>query len=328
MALKKDDTFAIDLNQIFDYSRVSDPSKLTFRVMQSNPTMNDATDVGTLIVDPDEPFADFQYDTETLGNFIYTKQIDDRSFLIFTDSGKVVYEETSANGYPYNAEPEKVKFFDTKLIGNKIACQDGIRWGNNDEQLVIGCISRDTQLNDMTIYLQVLDRASFQPVGPMISKLFGSDSDFRIFNQMNLLRIWVLDAQQNPVPYLLITDKGNSNKNPDQIQNLPAAIVRDNTHFIAFAMVDTVLTFDREYYIVRGEKTFDWVQNYFWEDGNFIVISKADGKPNYMISQCSFVPAFGRNDPEPAKIDCGNKEASIGFTTGFVEKMDGGETWA
>lgn len=52
-ALKKEDTFAIDLNQIFDYSRVSDPSKLTFRVLQSNPTENDATDVGTLIVDPD-----------------------------------------------------------------------------------------------------------------------------------------------------------------------------------------------------------------------------------------------------------------------------------
>jgi len=53
MALKKDDTFAIDMNMIFDYSRVSDLSKLTFRVMQSNPTENDASDVGTLIVDPD-----------------------------------------------------------------------------------------------------------------------------------------------------------------------------------------------------------------------------------------------------------------------------------
>lgn len=52
-ALKKDDTFAIDMNLIFDYSRVSDPKNLSFRVMQSNPTENDATDVGTLIVDPD-----------------------------------------------------------------------------------------------------------------------------------------------------------------------------------------------------------------------------------------------------------------------------------
>jgi len=29
-----------------------------------------------------------------------------------------------------------------------------------------------------------------------------------------------------------------------------------------------------------------------------------------------------------AKIDCGNAEASLGFTTGYVEKMDGEETWA
>jgi len=181
-------------------------------------------------------------------------------------------------------------------------------------------------LNDMTIYLQVLDRSTLNPVGNLISKKFDVNSDFRIFNQMNLLRIWVLDAKQNRVPYLLITDKGNSNKNPDT--DVPSAIVRDNTHFIAYAIVDTVLTFDAEYYIVRGEKTFDWVQNYFWEDGNFIVISKADGLPNYNIGQCNFVPAVTRNDPEPVKIDCGNKEASTGFTTGFVEKMDGGELWA
>lgn len=246
--------------------------------------------------------------------------------MIFTDSGKVVYEETSANGFPYNADPENVKVFDTKLIGQKIACQDGIRWGDNDELLVIGCISRDVIANDMTIYLQIVDRKTLNPVGDLISKKFDVNSDFRIFNQMNLLRIWALDAKQNRIPYLLITDKGNSNKNPDT--DAPSAIVRDNTHFLAYSMVDTVLTFDAEYYIVRGEKTFDWVQNYFWEDGNFIVISKADGLPNYLIGQCNFVPAITRNDPEPVKIDCGNKEASTGFTTGFIEKMDGGELWA
>mgnify|MGYP000001616679 CR=1 FL=1 len=150
--------------------------------MQSNPTENDATDVGTLIVDPDQPFSDYQYDVTKLGNFIYTKQIDDRSFLIFTDTGKVVYEETSANGFPYNSDPDKVKVFDTKLIGSKIACQDGIRWGNNDEQLVIGCISKDVITSDMTIYLQILDRATFAAVGDMISQKFDANSDFRIFN--------------------------------------------------------------------------------------------------------------------------------------------------
>ena len=325
MALKKDDTFAIDMNMIFDYSRVSDLSKLTFRVMQSNPTENDASDVGTLIVDPDQPFADFQYDASKLGNFIYTKQIDERSFLIFTDSGKVVYEETSATGFPYNAEPEKVKVFDTKLIGSKIACQDGIRWGNTDDQLVIACISKDVIVNDMTIYLQILDRATFMPVGDLISQKFGADSDFRIFNQINLIRVWVKDAKMNYVPYLLVTDKGNSNKNPDPVEN--PVVVRDNTHFQVFSIVDSVLTWDNEYYIVRGEKTFDWVQNYFFEDEKLIVISKFDSLPNYQISQCTFVPQM-KSSNDYAKIDCGNAEASLGFTTGYVEKMDGEETWA
>lgn len=326
--LKKDDTYAIDMNQIFDFSKVADLSKLSFSAMQSNPSANDATAVGNLIVDPDQPFASYNYDNALLGNFIYTKQIDDRSFLIFTDKGKVIYEETSASGFPYNASPDKVKVFDTKLLGGKTACQDGIRWGEHGEQLLIGCISRDVLVNAMTVFLQIIDRATFAPVGNMISQVFNADSDFRIFNQLNLIRIWVADAQMKQVPYLLVTDKGRSNKNPTAQEGENQLVVRDNTHFQVFSLVDTILTYDNEYYIVRGDKTFDWVQNYFYEDGKLIVISKVDNIDTYQISQCDFKPQVDKANPANVKVDCGTSQAPLGFSTGYVEKMDGEEIWA
>lgn len=105
--------------------------------------------------------------------------------MFITDSGQVVYEETSANGYPRNVE--KPLTYKLTFFGVTIACHDVIPWGVDMELIVIACMSRNVLMAENTIYLQVLNRKDFTAVAPFTTYTLGADSDFRIFNKLSLL---------------------------------------------------------------------------------------------------------------------------------------------
>jgi len=149
-SIRKGDVMAIDFNTIFDFSRVKDMSTLKFSVNQFSGTSEKLKKLGTVYSGLDEPFFHYQY-KKIDDKFAFTKYLDERSFIIITEQGKIIYEESSANGYPRNFKDPKI--YQIETLGKKFACHDAITWGDNDSQLVIGCISRDTVSASSTIWI-------------------------------------------------------------------------------------------------------------------------------------------------------------------------------
>jgi hypothetical protein len=184
---------------------------------------------------------------------VLTKYIDDRSYVIITDDGKVVYEETSANGFPRNMDSPKV--FKLSFWGANIACHDVIPWGEDMSLLVIGCISRNPLTADNTLWLQIVTRKDFT-AGNLTSYKLTADSDFRVFNKLSLLEVWGNPAKGASIPYLVVHDQGKSHYIPptpekDNVKD----IARDNTRFLLFDVVENELTYLNEYYVDGGDVT-------------------------------------------------------------------------
>lgn len=330
--IRKTDTLALDFNRYFDFSRVADMSKLKFTVTQGSPEGKNApVAVGTVYQGYDEPFATYDYPTSVFTKAALTKYIDERSFVIISDSGEVIYEETSANGYPRNADEATVKSFKLKFWGPKIACQDVIPWGDNKELLVIGCISRDVKTTAITIWIQIVDRKTFTPQGDATVETFSVDSDFRIFNQIKLLEIYDTTEAGTIVPFLAITDKGKSNKDPvpPVTEQSNPAIILDNTHFIVFDLAQSgKFELNGEYLVSSGgANPFEYIQNYFWQHGELIVVSKLTNVNILQISVCNFKVSMTKND-DITTIDCKGSAAPTAISTGYVSQIEGSSLWA
>jgi hypothetical protein len=80
----------------------------------------------------------------------FTKALDESSFVGFSTDGTLVYIETGANGSPRSTSPRYLKL---PFVGSKIVCQDAIPWGDEDELLVVACISVNVMASSNTIWL-------------------------------------------------------------------------------------------------------------------------------------------------------------------------------
>jgi hypothetical protein len=247
-AITKNDVIAIDFNEYFDFSRVKDISKLQFGVTQSHPEDGDPQPVGHVYTGIDEPFASYDYPDTVFKKSSFTKYLDERSFIVITDDGKLIYEETAANGQPRNLE--KPKTFDLTFFGAKVACQDVITWGEDKELLVVGCISRNVQASSNTIWIQILDRKTFTAHSDVFKYELAEGSDFRIFNKLNLLEGWIASQKGAAIPYLLVTDMGKSNtQHEDKIIIIDDedAVVKNNSHFLVFDLHEDQFEFLQEF---------------------------------------------------------------------------------
>ena len=107
-AIRADDTIAFNMNEYFDFSRVSDVNKLQYHITQhSSKKGGEPEDIGHLFTGIDDPFYSHDYDESVYTHAAFTKYLDERSFVIITDDGKIIYEETTANGQPRHAEKPK-----------------------------------------------------------------------------------------------------------------------------------------------------------------------------------------------------------------------------
>lgn len=244
--------------------------------------------------------------------------------MIFSTTGEVIYEETSANGNPRNAE--NAKYFKINLVGTNVACQDAITWGDNNELLVVGCISRNIMASSNTIWIQILDRKTFTPQGDVLKVDLAADSDFRIFNQLVLTEVYDTDAKGNKVPYLMLADKGKSNKN--NVEGVNADIIRDNTHFLIFQYLENAFSLENEFAISAGTtNVFDFIQNYFWYNGELVVVSKMNGNPSLQISICDFTVSMEKKN-DIQVISCNDSANPLGILNGYAAQIPDSQLWS
>lgn len=331
-AITKNATLAIDFNEHFDFSRVKNMSQLKFTVTQNHPE-GEPKEVGRVFTGINEPFASYQYNKTAIEKSLFTKYIDERSFVIFTDDGKVVYEETAANGFPRNIEHPKV--FNLAFYGPKVSCQDAIPWGDSKELIVIACISKNVQASSNTIWIQIIDRKTFTKHSEVKTYELSQDSDFRIFNHMKLLEVWSSTKAGKVVPYLLLTDMGKSNQqtNKDSIiiidDDDDNDLVKDNTHFLAFDLHEDQFEFNQEFKMsAGGNNTFARIYDYYWYNDELVVTSKLKGKEPIQISQCKFQIPESKKKNDIATIDCDGVAAPTGINIGYVSQLVGSQLWA
>jgi hypothetical protein len=347
-SLRKGDVMAIDFNTIFDFARVDDLSKLKFTVQQSAGEAKPA-DLGTVYGGVNEPFMNYTYKEDLFKGIAFTKYLDERSYVIISQDGKIVYEETSANGSPRNYENPKT--FNLKLIGDKYACHDVIPWGDDLSKLVVACISRNVMTAENTIWIQILNRSDMTAVGDVYKYTLSVDDSFRVFNRIGLLQV-----MDNGKPYLVVHDQGKSHYVPpsssststevsndyvpngftsmmkyffeETEQKQVKAIVRNNTNFLVFKLSSDQFAYNNEYQVKSGDtQAFSQVLEYNWFGGHFVVTSqlKTGGTINIAVCDLKIVDT---TSTDVQVIDCDKAPAATKVTDGFVGQIIGSQFWA
>ena len=260
--------------------------------------------------------------------------MDERSFVIFSQTGTLLYIDTAANGSPRPTKEPKILKLD--FFGSNTSCQDVIPWGDNDELLVVGCVSKQAKAGTHTIWIQTVDRLTFKGVGKVLTYTLAADSDFRIFNKINLVKLIGTGAKGKMIPYLAVTDMGKSNKtktdDKDEIiiiidsddDDVNPAVIKDNSHFLLFSYLNEEFEFDEEVKVTAGGKnTFDYVYEYFWFNNALVVTSKLKGVDVIQVSHCDFKITNKVNDI--VTIDCDGSAAPTGISIGYFTQLAGNE---
>lgn len=140
----------------------------------------------------DEPYYSIEYDMK-YGKGAFMKFLDERSFVIFGKEGNLIYQQTKVNG---GIDPnQEVKYNKISFFGNNSKCHDAITFGSSESLLVVGCISAQAQTGEQTLWLQIIDRDTFQSVGKLQTfNLNKNTTDFRVLSKLTLRAITLKDA--------------------------------------------------------------------------------------------------------------------------------------
>ena len=283
--------------------------------------------------------------------------------MILSQDGKVVYEETGPNGHPRGASDAKVVDL-TKVIGTNVACHDVIPWGDDLGTLVVACMGKRTIDKETSIWLQFVDRKTFDLL-ELTKYNLTKDSDFRIFNRISLIEVYAKNDKGKNMPYLIVHDSGknhyiepSSERSTTRVnakieennlftplmkyffdeqpqEQMPEAsndVVRDNSHFLVFHVEGEKFAIVNEFYVTGGTKTkFSQVFDYFWTQDKFIVTSFNEGdKTHYYLNSCEF--KVGNVEEVKAsnaavEVNCNDSTVSTGDTNGYVGQMIGSQLW-
>ena len=127
-SIRSGDTIALDLNKFFSF-QVEDMDKVTCRATQNTPS-SQPVEIGKMFKDQSTPYYTKDYSIEKYGKGSFMKFIDEKSFIVFTLDGAIIYQQTKVNGsIDPNTEP---KYNRISSFGVNTKCHDAIAFGHNE----------------------------------------------------------------------------------------------------------------------------------------------------------------------------------------------------
>lgn len=342
-SIRSGDTIAIDLNSLFSF-QVENIDNVTCKVTQNTPE-GQPTDLGHVYTGLDTPYYTRFY-PEEYGKGSYMKFIDERSFIIFGADGTLIYQQTGVNGSM--SSQEDIKHYKLSFFGNNVKCHDAIAFGHNQSQLIVGCVSANAGTGEQTLWLQILDRDSFTPIGDATLHVLNKDTtDFRVMSKLTLRTVYLKAKDGSYHDYVLLYDQQRQHVIPQsEGENLPP---RNNEIALLFQVVEGA-ELEKEYELTfkhseDPNQDFTTIYDFFWHNDEFALTTRLyrpDGSGGRVIDEVLYVTpcelkfdelekaAKSSNDDKwiPLTLNCDGASAPTGIMDGHVTQMTGSSLWA